>query len=150
MWLSMRMDYRLHEFDGTLNKLVSLWSFSCRLYEFDGTLNKLGGGAGRLDASNLLLRGCVLKNTDWVLGLVVFGGTDTKIFRNRMHAPRKVNMLALPARSIRHSRLCHNPATSCMCADHMQLRRSLPQALAHWQKLKQRICGRRSQSWRAT
>lgn len=119
MWLSMRMDYRLHELDGTLNKLVSLWSSKpCRLYEFDGTLNKLGGGAERLDASNLLLRGCVLKNTDWVLGLVVFGGTDTKIFRNRTHAPRKVNILALPARSVRHSRLCHNPATSCMCADH--------------------------------
>lgn len=62
-----------------------------RLYEFDGTVNKLSGQpVDRLDASNLLLRGSTLRNTEWVLALVVAAGTDTKIFRNRSEAPRKV------------------------------------------------------------
>lgn len=64
----------------------------CRLYEFDGVIAKLSGGTERLEASNLILRGCTLKNTDWVLGMVLFAGTDTKIFRNRAAAPRKVTV----------------------------------------------------------
>jgi phospholipid-transporting ATPase len=32
-----------------------------------------------IQASNILLRGCVLRNTDWIIGLVVNTGHDTKI-----------------------------------------------------------------------
>ena len=56
-------------------------------------MNTTSGAVERLDASNLLLRGCVLKNTDWVLGLVVAAGIDTKIFRNRSVAPRKASLV---------------------------------------------------------
>jgi magnesium-transporting ATPase (P-type) len=61
------------------------------LYEFDGVVAKLSGEPERLEASNLILRGCTLKNTEWVLGMVLFAGVDTKVFRNRMSAPRKVS-----------------------------------------------------------
>jgi magnesium-transporting ATPase (P-type) len=65
-----------------------------RLYEFDGVVAKLSGEPDRLEVSNLILRGCTLKNTDWVLGMVLFAGIDTKIFRNRAAAPRKASVTA--------------------------------------------------------
>jgi phospholipid-translocating ATPase len=38
---------------------------------------------------NMLLRGCMLRNTDWILGVVVFTGHDTKIMRNQGETPSK-------------------------------------------------------------
>jgi len=43
--------------------------------------------------SNFLLRGSVLRNTQWVIGLVVYSGEDTKIMRNRGHAPSKLSTI---------------------------------------------------------
>jgi phospholipid-translocating ATPase len=39
--------------------------------------------------NNLLLRGCNLRNTDWILGVVVFTGFDTKIMMNSGITPSK-------------------------------------------------------------
>jgi phospholipid-translocating ATPase len=39
--------------------------------------------------NNLLLRGCSVKNTEWVLGVVVFTGQETKIMLNSGFTPRK-------------------------------------------------------------
>ncbi|KAL3133538.1 hypothetical protein ABBQ38_007389 [Trebouxia sp. C0009 RCD-2024] len=64
-----------------------------RLYVFEGAVVKADGTRDALDVANLLLRGCTLRNTDWVIGLVLFAGSDTKIFRNRVRAPRKVTQL---------------------------------------------------------
>ena len=46
-----------------------------------------------LDASNLLLRGCTLRKTAWIIGVVVFAGADTKIQRNQSTGKRKVTQL---------------------------------------------------------
>jgi len=35
-----------------------------------------------LDNDKILLRGCVLRNTAWCFGLVVFAGRDTKLMMN--------------------------------------------------------------------
>ncbi|KAM3847610.1 phospholipid-transporting ATPase ID-like isoform 2-T4 [Vipera latastei] len=35
-----------------------------------------------LDNEQLLLRGCILRNTDWCFGLVIFAGPDTKLMQN--------------------------------------------------------------------
>ncbi|XP_032568818.1 phospholipid-transporting ATPase ID isoform X3 [Chiroxiphia lanceolata] len=52
-----------------------------KLDKFSGTLywkeNKYP-----LSNQNMLLRGCVLRNTEWCFGLVIFAGPDTKLMQN--------------------------------------------------------------------
>jgi magnesium-transporting ATPase (P-type) len=68
-----------------------------RLYEFEGSIVDTGNGERiGLDASALLLRGCRLRKTQWVVGMVAFAGVDTKIQRNGTKAPRKVTPLYPP------------------------------------------------------
>ncbi|KAK9447813.1 uncharacterized protein V1518DRAFT_76704 [Limtongia smithiae] len=42
-----------------------------------------------LTINNLLLRGCTLRNTEWVIGIVMFTGTETKIMLNAGETPTK-------------------------------------------------------------
>jgi magnesium-transporting ATPase (P-type) len=44
-----------------------------------------------LTYDNFLLRGSSLKNTDWVTGVVVFPGHDTRIMRNSCGAKIKLS-----------------------------------------------------------
>ncbi|XP_033927142.1 phospholipid-transporting ATPase ID isoform X2 [Melopsittacus undulatus] len=68
-----------------------------RLAGFDGEviceppnnkLDKFGGtlywkeSKYPLSNQNMLLRGCVLRNTEWCFGLVIFAGPDTKLMQN--------------------------------------------------------------------
>lgn len=42
-----------------------------------------------ININNVLLRGCSVRNTDWVLGVVIFTGEDTKIMLNSGLTPSK-------------------------------------------------------------
>ena len=44
--------------------------------------------------NNLLLRGCSLRNTEWILGVVVFTGQETKIMLNAGETPSKRSRIA--------------------------------------------------------
>lgn len=44
--------------------------------------------------NNLLLRGCVLRNTGWVIGMVAYTGNDTKIMLNSGRTPSKRSRIA--------------------------------------------------------
>jgi phospholipid-translocating ATPase len=46
-----------------------------------------------ISIKNVLLRGCMLRNTEWVLGLVIFSGADTKIRLNSGATPLKRSVL---------------------------------------------------------
>ena len=39
----------------------------------------------------LILRGCTLKNTDWMIGVVVYTGHNTKIFKNSKNPQAKIS-----------------------------------------------------------
>ncbi|KAI7891370.1 uncharacterized protein EV154DRAFT_420486 [Mucor mucedo] len=44
--------------------------------------------------NNLLLRGCVLRNTRWVIGIIVYTGDETKIMLNSGKTPSKRSKMA--------------------------------------------------------
>ncbi|KAH8038726.1 hypothetical protein HPB51_002870 [Rhipicephalus microplus] len=71
------------------------------LSRFEGTLF-WQGQSYPLDNDKLLLRGCVLRNTHWCYGVVVFAGRDTKLMQNsgktifkRTSLDRLLNVLIL-------------------------------------------------------
>lgn len=49
--------------------------------------------AEAISISNLLLRGCTIRNTKWVIGVVVYSGEDTKIIKNSGITPTKRSRL---------------------------------------------------------
>ncbi|KAJ1930063.1 aminophospholipid translocase [Tieghemiomyces parasiticus] len=63
------------------------------LYTFEGTLVIDDPAAGRremsLDPTQVLLRGAVLRNTNWIYAVVVFTGHETKLMRNATATPIK-------------------------------------------------------------
>eukprot|EP01025_Chloroclados_australasicus_P048093 TRINITY_DN5435_c0_g1_i1.p1 TRINITY_DN5435_c0_g1~~TRINITY_DN5435_c0_g1_i1.p1 ORF type:complete len:1141 (+),score=150.88 TRINITY_DN5435_c0_g1_i1:186-3608(+) len=86
------------------------------LYVFDGSVVKKDQSEDPLDTSKLLLRGCKLRKTPWIVGLVVFAGLDTKIWRNQTKAPRKVTQLERHMNIIVVSILAFMVFVSILCA----------------------------------
>ena len=71
------------------------------LTKFEGTLHWKGSKFA-IDNDKMLLRGCILRNTKWCFGLVVFAGRDTKLMQNtgktmfkRTSLDRLLNLLIL-------------------------------------------------------
>ncbi|KAI0643994.1 phospholipid-translocating P-type ATPase [Trametes meyenii] len=64
------------------------------LYLYNGILRYKDAASGQdkqesVTINELLLRGCTLRNTTWVIGLVVFTGADSKIMMNGGDTPSK-------------------------------------------------------------
>jgi phospholipid-transporting ATPase len=66
------------------------------IYKFEGYM-QLGmeGEKISLNSDYLLLRGMSIKNTEFVLGIVVFTGHDTKVMQNSASAKYKFSRLEL-------------------------------------------------------
>lgn len=68
---------RIGSFDGSITCELP----NNHLNKFEGTLN-WNGKMYALDNDKILLRGCVLRNTQWCYGVVIFAGRDTKLMQN--------------------------------------------------------------------
>lgn len=67
------------------------------LYSYQGfVLHSVDGEATKEPATinNLMLRGCTLRNTKWVVGIVLFTGSETKIILNTGETPNKKSKLS--------------------------------------------------------
>lgn len=60
------------------------------IYSFTGSL---GEGRVPLDNNNIALRGCGLKATQWVVGVVIYSGVDSKIMLNSNKTRQKKSRL---------------------------------------------------------
>jgi magnesium-transporting ATPase (P-type) len=63
------------------------------LYKFEGNLLMSGGVTVPLSVDQILLRGSSLRNTDYIYGIVVFTGHDTKIMKNSVKSKVKFSKL---------------------------------------------------------
>uniref|UniRef100_A0A667IDL3 Phospholipid-transporting ATPase n=1 Tax=Lynx canadensis TaxID=61383 RepID=A0A667IDL3_LYNCA len=87
----------LSAFDGK----VTCESPNNKLDKFTGILTYKGKDF-TLDHDKLLLRGCIIRNTDWCYGLVIYTGPDTKLMQNcgkstfkRTHMDHLLNVLVV-------------------------------------------------------
>ncbi|KAF8724238.1 hypothetical protein HU200_021261 [Digitaria exilis] len=62
------------------------------IYGFQANLD-IDGKRVSLGPSNIVLRGCELKNTTWAIGVVVYAGKETKVMLNSSGAPSKRSRL---------------------------------------------------------
>lgn len=74
------------------NASVNTFSGKLTLPPF-GTDAKSGCHDIPLGPENLLLRGAVIRNTEWALGVAVFTGNDTKLVQNAFDTPSKFSQL---------------------------------------------------------
>ena len=63
------------------------------LEHFEGTYVLADGRKVSLTARNILLRGCMLRNTEWILGAIVYTSKETKIQMNAAEAPAKIGSM---------------------------------------------------------
>ncbi|OXB63580.1 hypothetical protein ASZ78_014205 [Callipepla squamata] len=61
------------------------------LYDFVGNIRLDGHGTVPLGSDQILLRGAQLRNTQWVHGIVVYTGHDTKLMQNSTSPPLKMS-----------------------------------------------------------
>ena len=53
------------------------------MYSFEGSYNlEVHGKKVPINLENLLMRGCALKNTNYIIGIVIYTGHETKIMKN--------------------------------------------------------------------
>lgn len=67
------------------------------LYAYEGFVSHTRDGKPMKESAtvnNLILRGCSLRNTKWIIGMVVFTGSDTKIILNSGETPSKKSRLS--------------------------------------------------------
>ncbi|XP_076922236.1 phospholipid-transporting ATPase 1-like [Bidens hawaiensis] len=75
-----------------INGLIKCENPNRNIYGFMAAM-EIDGKRLSLGPSNIVLRGCVLKNTNWAVGVVVYCGRETKAMLNSSGAPSKRSRL---------------------------------------------------------
>ncbi len=69
--------------------------------QFTGTIELDNIGKEPILPGNVILRGCVLRNTDWIIGCVINTGHDTKIMMSAAKTPSKCsNIEAMASKEV--------------------------------------------------
>lgn len=76
----------------TIRGLIKCEKPNRNIYGFLANM-EINGKRLSLGPSNILLRGCELKNTSWALGIAVYAGRETKAMLNNSGAPSKRSRL---------------------------------------------------------
>ena len=76
----------------TLTGIIKCEQPNRNIYGFSGTM-EIQGKKVSLGSSNIILRGCEIKNTAWVVGVAVYAGSETKVMLNSSGAPSKRSRL---------------------------------------------------------
>ncbi|XP_052156599.1 phospholipid-transporting ATPase 1-like [Oryza glaberrima] len=78
--------------DGGIGGVLHCERPNRNIYGFQANL-EIDGKRVSLGPSNIVLRGCELKNTTWAIGVVVYAGKETKVMLNSSGAPSKRSRL---------------------------------------------------------
>ncbi|KAM1307812.1 hypothetical protein TB2_009887 [Malus domestica] len=76
----------------TFSGLIRCEQPNRNIYEFTANM-EFNGHKFPLSQSNIVLRGCQLKNTDWAVGVAVYAGQETKAMLNSAASPSKRSKL---------------------------------------------------------
>ena len=64
------------------------------LYKFEGNISLENGSVIPIDPDQILLRGSCLRNTEWIIGVCIYTGHETKIMKNGANARMKRSKIA--------------------------------------------------------
>ncbi|GAV70384.1 E1-E2_ATPase domain-containing protein/HAD domain-containing protein, partial [Cephalotus follicularis] len=76
----------------TVSGLIRCEQPNRNIYEFTANM-EFNEQKFSLSQSNIVLRGCQLKNTEWIIGVVVYAGQETKAMMNSAASPSKRSRL---------------------------------------------------------
>ena len=84
------------------NKLINSFSGIIELNYYNSSSNNTTSTTTEpIQPNNILLRGCILRNTDWIIGLVINTGHDTKIMMgNTITQSKRSNLEAKTSKEI--------------------------------------------------
>ena len=78
MWVTICSQQNTHSFD---TGFIECEPPNNRLHKFVGTL-QWKENVYPLDNDKIILRGCRIRNTEWMYGVVIYAGHDTKLVQN--------------------------------------------------------------------
>lgn len=96
MRLSKTEEDVLKNFDGAI---IDCEGPNEYLYKFEGNFTLPDGAVIPIDPDQILLRGSCLRNTEWIIGVCVYSGHESKIMKNGTNARVKFSKLATQTNS---------------------------------------------------